>query len=116
MVFLETTSVSSPVGVLSAMEKKDGNEVLGLKVSSPSSGGAWPFVGGALPSFTEVVRLEASRPVKLRVPLVEMRDLDLLPGVRPTASEEVRLALDYSVMVKEPLGISLCPRHTRINE
>ncbi len=35
MVFLETTSRSSFVGVLSPVEKKDGKEVLGLKVSSP---------------------------------------------------------------------------------
>jgi hypothetical protein len=51
MVFLETTSGSSAVGVWSLVEK-DG------KVSSSSSGGAWPFVGGALPSITEVVRSE----------------------------------------------------------
>ncbi len=49
LVFLETTSGSSPVGVLSPVEKKDRKEVSGLKVSSPSSGGAWPFLGGALP-------------------------------------------------------------------
>jgi hypothetical protein len=40
--------------VLSPVEKKDGNEVLGLKVSSPSSGGAWPIVDGALTSFAEL--------------------------------------------------------------
>ncbi len=40
MVFLETMSRSSPLGVLSLVEKKDVKEVLGLKVSSPSLGGA----------------------------------------------------------------------------
>jgi hypothetical protein len=40
MVFLESAFGSSPVGVLPAMEKKDGKKVLGLKVSSPNSGGA----------------------------------------------------------------------------
>jgi hypothetical protein len=104
IVFLETTSRSSPVGVLSLVEK-DGKEVLGLKVSSQSSGGAWPFVGGALSSFAEMVRSKG--PIKLRVPLVERRDLDLLPVVRPTASEEVRLALGCSVMKKEPQGKDL---------
>jgi hypothetical protein len=85
MVFLESAFGSSPVGVLSAVEKKDGKEVLGLKVSSPSSGGAWPILGGALPSFAEVVRSE--HPVKLRIPLIERRDLDLLPTVKPAVSE-----------------------------
>jgi hypothetical protein len=35
VVFLETTAGSSLIGVLSPVEKKDGKEVLGLKVSSP---------------------------------------------------------------------------------
>jgi hypothetical protein len=105
MVFLETTFGSSPFGVLSLVEKKDGKKVLGLKVSSPSSGGAWPFVGGALLSFAEVVRLEG--PVKLRFPLVERCDLDLLLVVRLAILEEVRLALDCFVMEKEPLGKDL---------
>jgi hypothetical protein len=65
------------------------------------------FMGGALPSFTKVVRSEAYRPVKLRFPLVEMRDLDLIPAVRPTASKEVSLVPDCSVMEKEPLGKDL---------
>lgn len=39
-------------------------------------------MGGDLPSFAEVVRLEASCSVKLRVPLVEMCELDLLPTVK----------------------------------
>jgi hypothetical protein len=87
MVFLEITSRSSPVGVLSPVEKKDRKEVSGLKVSSPSSGGAWPFLGGALLLFTEVVRSKG--PIKVRIPLVEMRDLDLLSAMKPAASEEV---------------------------
>lgn len=61
-------------------------------------------------SFAEVVRPEACHHVKLRILLVEMRDLDPLSVVRPTASEEVRLALDYSVMEKEPLGKNLLPK------
>jgi len=105
MIFLKTTSGSSLVGVFSLVEKKDGKEVLGLKVSSPSLGGAWPFVGGALPSFAKVVMSEG--PDKLRIPLVERRDFDLLATVRPTATEEVRLALDCSVLEKEPLGKDL---------
>ncbi len=36
MIFLKTTSGSSLVGVFSLVEKKDGKEVLGLKVSSRS--------------------------------------------------------------------------------
>jgi hypothetical protein len=36
MVFLETMSGSSPIGVSSPVMKKDGKEVLGLKVSSRS--------------------------------------------------------------------------------
>jgi hypothetical protein len=63
------------------------------------------FVGGALLSFAEVVKSKG--PVKLRVPLVERRELDLLPTVRPVASEEVRLTLDCSVMEKERLGKDL---------
>jgi hypothetical protein len=86
------------------VEKEDVKEVLGLKLSSLSLGGAWPFVGGALPSFVEVVRLEG--PIKLWVSRVERRDLDLLT-VRPVASKEVRLALDCFVMEKEPLGKDL---------
>lgn len=42
--------------MLSPVEKKDGNEVLGLKVSFPSLGGAWPIVDGALTLFAELVR------------------------------------------------------------
>jgi hypothetical protein len=105
LVFLESTSGSSPVGVLSPVEKKDGKEVLGLKVSSLSSGGAWPLLGGALPSFVGVVRLEG--PVKLQILRVERRDLDLLLAVRLAASEEVRMALDCSVLEKKPLGKDL---------
>jgi hypothetical protein len=105
MVFLETTTGSSAIGVLSPGDKKDGKEVLGLKVSSPSSGGAWPFLGGALPSFAEVVRSKG--PVKLGIPLVEWHDLDLLPAVRLAASEEVRLAMDCYVLEKESLGKDL---------
>jgi hypothetical protein len=87
--------------------KKDGNEVLGLKVSSPSSGGAWPFYGWCSSSFVKVVRPEACHHVKFLILLVEMRDLDILLVVRPAASKEVRLALDCSVMEKEPLGKNL---------
>jgi hypothetical protein len=36
---------SSPVGVSSSVVMKDRKEVLGLKVSSPSSDGAWPICG-----------------------------------------------------------------------
>jgi hypothetical protein len=103
LVFLETTSGSSPVGVLSPVEK-DGKKVLGLKVSSPSSGGAWSLLGGALLSFAEVVRSEG--PFKLQISQVERRDLDLLLAVRPAASE-VRLALDCSVLEKKPVGKDL---------
>jgi hypothetical protein len=87
LVFMETTSRSSSVGVLSLVEKKDGKEGLG---------GAWPSLGGALPSFAKVVRLEGL--VKLRIPMVERRELDLLPAVRLASSEEVRLAMDCSVL------------------
>jgi len=120
---------SSPVGVSSPVVKKDRKEILGLKVSSPSSGGASPIVGGALPSFAEVVRSEG--PVKFRFPLVE-RSADFLPTVRPTTLEEVRrISLDYSVLEKEPLGKDLplnlqgqgafntsplCPRQTKCSE
>jgi hypothetical protein len=90
--------------VLSPVEKKDGKKDLGLKVSSSGcSGGAWRMVGGALLLFVEVVRLEASRLVKQRVPLVEMLELDLLPTVTPKDSEEARMALDCFVMEKTPL-------------
>jgi hypothetical protein len=86
------------------VEKKDGKKDLGLKVSSSGcSGGAWRMVGGALLLFVEVVRLEASRLVKQRVPLVEMLELDLLPTVTPKDSEEARMALDCFVMEKKPL-------------
>jgi hypothetical protein len=79
--------------VLSPVVKKDGKE-----------GGAWPLVGGALPSFAEVVRSE----VKLRTPLIERSGLDFLPAMRPAVSEEVRrIPLDCSVMEKDPLGKDL---------
>jgi hypothetical protein len=104
MVFLETTFGSSPDGVLSPVEKEDGKKDLGLKVSSSGcSGGAWLIVGGDLPSFAEVARLEASRSVKLWVPLVEMCELDLLPTMRPGDLEEARMALHCFVMEKKPL-------------
>jgi hypothetical protein len=94
---------SSPIGVSSPVVKKDGKEILGLKVFSPSLGGAWPIVGGALPL---VVRSEG--PVKLRFPLVERSDIDFLLAVRPAAPEEVRMIpLDCSVLEKEPLGKDL---------
>jgi len=70
--------------------------------SSKSSGGAWPIVGGALLSFTEVVRSE----VKLRIPLIERSDLEFLPAVRPEAPVR-RIPLDYSVMEKDLLGKDL---------
>jgi hypothetical protein len=55
LVFLESSSRSSLIGVLSPVEKKNGKEVLRLKASLPSSGGFWPSLGGALPSFAKVV-------------------------------------------------------------
>jgi hypothetical protein len=70
LVFLETTSGSSPVGVLSPVEKKDGKEGLG---------GACPTLGGAFPSFTEVVRSKGL--VKLQILPVEWCELDFLPVV-----------------------------------
>jgi len=50
---------------------------------------------------------EVRGPVKLRVPLVERCDLDLLSAMRPADSEEGRLALNCSVMEKELLGKSI---------
>jgi hypothetical protein len=48
LVFLKTSSGSSPVGVLFPVEKKDEKEVFGLKASLQSSGGFWPSLRGAL--------------------------------------------------------------------
>jgi len=93
LVFLDTSSGSSPVSVLSLVERKDGME---------GSGGAWHSLGGAFPSFAEVVRSEG--PVKMRCPPIERRELDFIPTVRLADSEEVRLALDSSELEKEPLG------------
>jgi hypothetical protein len=79
---------------------------LGLKDSSPSSDGAWPIMGGALPLFAEVLRLEGL--VKLQIPLVKRSDLDFLPTMRPATLEEVRrIPLDCSMLEKEPLGKDL---------
>jgi hypothetical protein len=50
----------------------------------------------------EVVRSEG--PVKVRIPPAKRRELDFLPAVRLATSEEVRVAMDYSVLEKEPLG------------
>jgi hypothetical protein len=102
LVFLETSSRSSPVGVLFSVEKKDGKEVLGLKASLPSSGGFWPSLGGAFPSFAEVVRSEGF--VKVQISPAERRELSFLLAVRLAASEEVRVTMDCSVLEKEPLG------------
>jgi len=96
LVFLDSTSRSPPVGALSPV-KEDGKEVLGLKASLSSLGGAWPPLGGAIPSFTEVVRSQG--PVMLWIPPVERREHDLLLVVR--------LAMDCSVLEKEPLGKGL---------
>jgi hypothetical protein len=93
LVFLDTSSGSSPVGVLSSVERKNWME---------GSGGAWHSLGDAFPSFAEVVRSEG--PVKMRCPPIERRELDFIPTVRLADSEEVRLALDSSELEKEPLG------------
>jgi hypothetical protein len=102
LVFLETSSRSSPVGVLFSVEKKDGKDVLGLKASLPSSGGFWASLGGAFPSFAEVVRSEGF--VKVQISPAERRELNFLLAVRLAASEEVRVTMDCSVLEKEPLG------------
>jgi hypothetical protein len=109
---------SSPIGVSSLVVKKDGNEVLGLKVSSPSSDGAWAIVGGALPSFAELVRSKGL--VKFQFPLVERR-AKFLSAVRPTALKEVTMIpLDCSMLEKElqgkdlPLNLQGKGRSTRL--
>jgi hypothetical protein len=104
LVFLDSRSGSPPVGALSPV-KEDGKEVLGLKASLSSLGGAWPPLGGAIPSFAEVVRSQGL--VMLWIPPVERRELDLLLVVRLAAPEVVRLAMDCSVLEKEPLGKGL---------
>jgi len=101
LVFLDSRSGFPPVGALSPV-KEDGKEVLGLKASLSSLGGAWPPLGGAIPSFAEVVRSQGL--VMLRI---ERRELDLLLVVRLAAPEVVRLAMDCSVLEKEPLGKGL---------
>jgi hypothetical protein len=65
------------------------------------SGGAWLSLGGAFPSFAEVVRSEG--PVKMRCPPVERRELEFILAVR-LADSEARLALDCSELDKELLG------------
>lgn len=50
----------------------------------------------------EVVRSEG--PVKLRIPPAERIELGFLSAVRLAASEEVRVAMDCSVLEKELLG------------
>jgi hypothetical protein len=97
LVFLDSTSGSPPVGALSLV-KKDGKEVLGLKASLPSS-------GGAILSFEEVMRSQG--PVMLRIPPVERRELDLPPVVRLAAPEKMRLAMDCAMLEKELLGKGL---------
>ncbi len=98
LVFLDSTSRSPLVGALSPVKKKDGNEVLGLKASLPSS-------GGAILSFEEVMRSQG--PVMLRIPPVERRELDLPPVVRLAAPEKMRLAMDCAMLEKELLGKGL---------
>jgi hypothetical protein len=98
LVFLETLSRSSPVGALFPVEKKDGKEILGLK----ASGGFWPSLVGALPSFAEVVRSEGSG--KVWILSAKRCELDFLPAMRLAALEGVRVAMDCSVLEKESLG------------
>jgi hypothetical protein len=99
LVFLESTSGSSLVSLLSPVEN-DGKEILGLKASLPSSGGFSPSLGGALLSFAEVVRSEG--PVKVRISPAERRELGFLPAAR--LAEEMRVAMDCSVLKQEPSG------------
>jgi hypothetical protein len=90
LAFFEAMSGSHLAAALSLTENKAG-KVSGLhdffKDSiSGRSGGAWPIVGGVLSSF------------------VESCDLDFLPAERYAVSEDMRSAMDYSVLEKLPLG------------
>jgi hypothetical protein len=62
-------------------------------------------LGGAFPSFAEVVRSKGS--ITLQFSPIERRELDFLLVVRLAASEEVTLALDCSVLEKTTSGKDL---------